>query len=442
MSKVQILRSLVNQRLAAAAEEIFELFEKTIAEYEEEIYRSKDDQRKRQDPDQPHSSDFKQLVSEEEVPQKQLESSSSLKQEEPPEPAHIKEEQEELWISQEREFTFFPVAVKSEEDDEEEKPLFSQLHENQADWTREECLKTEADGQDCGGAAARDLISDGQLPSVTHKETSPSSETLTDDSSCEREASEPQEGLNPLQNSKVGVSHIECNNGNIAVSSSECAPSFDQAKQKKKPKQTQKGEKPFGCSVCGKEYYIKNSLKTHMKLHTERKQFSCSFCPKTFPARTEMVTHTRVHTGEKPFGCSICGVRFAQSSNLTSHLRVHTGEKPFSCSVCQTSFSLRNNLALHMRTHTGEKPFSCSVCGKKFTLRGNLRRHSAVHTGEKHYSCSVCGQSFTQHGTLKRHTTVHAREKPYSCSVCNKKFTRQEYVKKHKCVGESSGNPK
>lgn len=43
MSKVQMLRSLVNQRLAAAADEIFGLFERTIAEYEEELGRCKEE---------------------------------------------------------------------------------------------------------------------------------------------------------------------------------------------------------------------------------------------------------------------------------------------------------------------------------------------------------------------------------------------------------------
>lgn len=41
MSKVEMLRVVVNQRLTAAAEEIFGLFERTIAEYEEELSRSK-----------------------------------------------------------------------------------------------------------------------------------------------------------------------------------------------------------------------------------------------------------------------------------------------------------------------------------------------------------------------------------------------------------------
>ncbi|XP_055083901.1 uncharacterized protein LOC129456909 [Periophthalmus magnuspinnatus] len=49
MSKGQTLRALVNERLTAAAEEIFALFERTIAEYEEELCRSKEENQRNQD---------------------------------------------------------------------------------------------------------------------------------------------------------------------------------------------------------------------------------------------------------------------------------------------------------------------------------------------------------------------------------------------------------
>lgn len=48
MSKVQLFRSLVKQRLAAAAEDIFGLFERTIAEFEEELVRSQEENRRQQ----------------------------------------------------------------------------------------------------------------------------------------------------------------------------------------------------------------------------------------------------------------------------------------------------------------------------------------------------------------------------------------------------------
>lgn len=41
MSSVECLRELINERLTAAAEEIFRVFQKTIVEYEEEIDRQR-----------------------------------------------------------------------------------------------------------------------------------------------------------------------------------------------------------------------------------------------------------------------------------------------------------------------------------------------------------------------------------------------------------------
>ncbi|XP_078136599.1 uncharacterized protein LOC144537055 [Sander vitreus] len=166
MSKVRMLRAFVNQRLTAAAEEIFGLFETTIAEYEEELCRSKEEnERQRERTDavfipqlRLHRADVHQVsVVKDSVPTEQQEWSSSLDQEEPEPPPHIKEEQEQLCSSQEGEqlqgleeadvkFLFTSVPVKSEEDDGEEAQS-SQLHQKQT-----EHMETEADGEDCGGA--------------------------------------------------------------------------------------------------------------------------------------------------------------------------------------------------------------------------------------------------------------------------------------------------
>lgn len=49
MCKVEMLRALLNQRLNAAVEEVFVVFERTIAEYEEELCRTKEEnERQRQ----------------------------------------------------------------------------------------------------------------------------------------------------------------------------------------------------------------------------------------------------------------------------------------------------------------------------------------------------------------------------------------------------------
>ncbi|XP_041664480.1 gastrula zinc finger protein XlCGF57.1-like [Cheilinus undulatus] len=432
MSKVQMLRSLVNQRLTAAAEEIFELFERTIAEYEEQLSRSIEEKNRQQklldvvlNPEVLlYRSDVQQLVLRKaEVLPKQQKRSSSLNQEELQEPTHIKEEQEEFWISQRRAeeeadingFTFNHVPLKSEEEDGE-KPQSSQLHENQSEENRDtEHLKIETDKVGCGGSEAdREFNPDRHLRTVTPDKTSHLYECYIDDIGDWEERDEPQEGLNPLKYKDVAVNDMKWNTGNTSVSSSECAPSFGQNKQMQEYDEIQTGEKPFSCSICGKRYPSKKHLNLHIRRHSAEKPFSCSFCKKSFLWRKEMVAHVRIHTGERPFSCSVCGKSFTGSGNLSKHSVVHTGKKQF----------------------------SCSICGKTFAHHGNLKKHSIVHTGEKLFNCSVCGKRFAQSGDLKRHFLIHTGEKPFGCSICDRRFTRQSHVKQHKCSGVSSGNLK
>ncbi|XP_019752886.1 uncharacterized protein LOC109532431 [Hippocampus comes] len=102
MCKVRLLRTLVKQRLNVAVEEIFELFERTIAEFEEELCRGKRGNEQRQGELlldvvlKPHEADVQQVLlesqeeDEEEVPSEQ--------QEKPVEASHVKEE-EGVWRS-------------------------------------------------------------------------------------------------------------------------------------------------------------------------------------------------------------------------------------------------------------------------------------------------------------------------------------------------------
>ncbi|XP_071777637.1 uncharacterized protein LOC139928850 [Centroberyx gerrardi] len=403
MSRAQMLRVFVNQRLNAAVEEIFGLFEKTIQGYEEEIDRQRRLLENVLKPEvQINKPALPQLfVHQVENPPEQQEWSPSLDQE----PRHIKEEQEELWTSQEEEqlqgseeadiikFPFTPVPVKSEND--EEKPQSSQLNQSQTDQSREaelpgctstEQMKTEPDGEDCGAsesASNLDPASDVQPTNDGQLLSSDCSEIESEDINGDwKETGEAQSDLNTLKNNNILGSHMR----------------------------SHIGEKPIICTVCGENFSLEEELTRHMIVHSEKKPFNCPFCGKGFHKKAPMQVHVRSHTGERPFSCSVCGKGFVCKVILQRHMTSHTGEKPFDCSVCGKRFGLKCNLTTHMRLHTGEKPFSCSVCGRRFVQKCNLNAHMRFHTGEK----------------------------PYGCSGCGKKFSRLSHVKSHKCGNEAA----
>ncbi|XP_061894372.1 gastrula zinc finger protein XlCGF57.1-like [Entelurus aequoreus] len=453
MCKVQILRVLMEQRLNAAVEEIFGLFERTITEYEEELSRTKEENKRQRQQldaalehnDGSHRADIQQVLveSEDEVSPEQQEWRSSLGRQEQ-ERSHIKEEKEELWEQlQEADVTTVPftdVPVKSEDD--EDKAQSSKLHNKGAELLTQH-MTTEGDVNPCGGSQA-----DYAQPSYMTDMMSHSSETEDEDFKGDMRR-------------QVDSNRFEC---------SECERTFNRKESMKRHMVTHTGERPFTCSVCVRSFSLKQYLARHMMIHTGENPFSCSVCNNRFRDKFKLMVHMRKHAAERQrltsssttrdYGIHYDGSQassgFAPLSDMNDvmsrasdhdhsdnarepleskkdskgDMRHHTDDN-LNCSFCKKTFDKRWKWKRHMKCHTAKKPFSCPLCAKGFTQKSDMTIHMAVHTGEKPFSCAICAKSFAAKKYMAIHMRTHTGERPYPCSCCAKRFTTKPQMDRH-----------
>ncbi|KAM4604940.1 uncharacterized protein ACJ7VT_017251 isoform 2-T2 [Polymixia lowei] len=329
MSKIQLLKALVNERLTVVAEEIFSIVERLIVEYEEELTRvnremlrqcKQTETSKKLDLNL-HIADTQQLTD------LVLQEHASPKQpdREDVEPPHIKEEQEEVWTSQRVE----EVPQKLEKDTDVIKFIYSPAYKS-------EQLHTDSSHPD--EPLKVELQDEEALPCTSTEQSAQPAFSLPTD--------------NPA---------AECEDADGSG-----APCF--------------------CKVCGMTFRYRGSLMNHVEIHAEDAHCLCGMCGKLFPTKECLLEHLQTHV--KIHVCEFCGKVFRWQVDLSVHVRCHTGEKPFNCKVCGKGFSRKSHMEIHKRTHTGEKPYRCDVCVE--THRGRCFGRSEFCEQSVAVTCHWC----------------------------------------------------
>ncbi|XP_035812143.2 zinc finger protein ZFP2-like [Amphiprion ocellaris] len=311
---LQSFNVFLTERLTAAAVDIYGFVERTVVEYQEDLYRAQlENQRLQRLLDlvykphiRLHRADAKQSTvaptSTEDVPPKQQDWSPSVIQDEPG-PSLVKEEdREELWINGE--------DRQSAEDSDDGDALTKEL------------IKTVQQLEDCRAA----------------EESRESKQTAADDPMLSEE--------------KTSTTLYRCHICNYIFTKKTVLTWHLKTHESK----SQDSKSNFDCHVCGKHIPCQSNLQNHMRVHTGERPYSCHFCGKCFKLKGHMTEHIRTHTGEKPFSCHICDKSFNRGSTLRKHvLAKHKEERPYKCSNCDELFTERLLMKRHMRKVHGVK---------------------------------------------------------------------------------------
>ncbi|XP_011297654.1 zinc finger protein 2 homolog [Fopius arisanus] len=179
----------------------------------------------------------------------------------------------------------------------------------------------------------------------------------------------------------------------------------------------------------------------------------CPECDLRFDRASQLDYHQRsVHLGERTQTCQICGKRFFRKTDLNTHLNIHLGTNQSVCNICGRKFNHVSNLIRHSRIHAGMKPYPCSVCGKRFTQISSVVRHKRIHerklnglVGEerdtgvrklmrrRHY-CKICGDTFPFVVLLRQHERKHfGADNNFECNYCKMLFGSQSLLEAHRC---------
>ncbi|XP_038843910.1 oocyte zinc finger protein XlCOF6-like isoform X2 [Salvelinus namaycush] len=480
MSKLQLFHVFLNERLTAAAMEIFGEVEKTVVEYQEENDRLRRLLRITSEIKLCRRDSLQLSVSEEEVPPEQQHCeqdwSPSLGQEDP-ETTQIKEEQEEVRTSQEEEqlqglvdtkdSIFTPSCVKSECDQEDpcqeavlaEHPTLSPLKTSKLQLFRvllNECLTASAAVEIFGAVEEtvaeyqeeNDLLRrmlritpEIQLCRIDSLQLSVSEEEVpSEEQHCEQEWS-PSLGQEDPETTQIKEEQEEVRTsqeeeqlqGLFVTKDSIFTPSCVKSEcDQEDPLQSL--SLPQTKTVENRERDSKPVDLTPFVTVTHIKGF---YIPCDPPDNQNIVCNHSSAVSSDPVGLDNSppldpSPLLDPSPTLGEHCSKPstTSRKIHHCRDCGKTIPLKADLQRHM-TLPKKRPSECCFCNKQNNSTCKLKAHVRLCHGGKPYICPVCSKTFKYKGDLSRHMRIHKGEKPFSCGDCGKSFNQKGNLTEH-----------
>ncbi|XP_051809102.1 zinc finger protein 239-like isoform X1 [Acanthochromis polyacanthus] len=481
MSSVQNLRELINERLTAAAEEIFREFEKTIVQYEEEIDRQRrlldniwkpqitqhtavlpqveicneeDNNWKLQITLHTTELPLQQICKEEEVPAEQnvcnQERNSSVDQEDP-EPPQMKEEHMEICTNLDQE-DLEPPELK-----EEHEELCNSLDRQQSGQTAAADTSQKAD-------SFMLVQYKSKCEELAREKFSISEDTIghyEEATDCHRRP------FNITKNLQIKLHRIDLQQQHIYeeqvfTDHSYCKQERSFCLDQKDPDRPQIKEAQEKLCISRDQDILPQIKEEQKELYCsqEREQLDAfigisaheeSDCSEPEPISGQLLSHRsrlaessdqegskRPNSGStnnlvmKTHDRNSSHSNNVESSSISQiHCDADTGKKTEMCDVCGKAFKCKFNFKRHYKIHTGEKPFTCETCGKSFTRSQHVTNHMRTHTGEKLYLCQVCGKRFSDLVAFQMHRAIHKDQNLHYCKICDKSFTQRSNFRVH-----------
>ena len=104
--------------------------------------------------------------------------------------------------------------------------------------------------------------------------------------------------------------------------------------------------------------------------------YPCPVCGEVLTTRVLFQRHvSALHPDQLPFSCPSCGRGYFTKSGLDTHIKSDHAEKKFICHICDLRFKLKHHLQSHLRHRHKRSP--CSGCEETFGSQAELDKHLA-----------------------------------------------------------------